>query len=395
MLIIPFHPSPMGGAELQAVKLAKKLTADGSNVFIVTSAVEGEKAEDSYEGIPVYRVKRLFEKPEPKQSDEKKVVKIEFEKNRKENFTVQTKKSIFAVPNYFAFYFRVLFLLRSKKLKVNIVYVPMVEWIGYIGTLIASRIKAKVFIKDSTMNGVSNLLRYPFGARMHSTIVKNANFIAMTNVIRKNFVAAGINENRIFNVPNGVPLPAKPDRNNISRNKFVFVGNLYQQPAKGVDILLKAWKIVLSQRSGLQLEIIGDGAVPEYHDYVRQLGISDNVAFLGKRKDIPQLLDNAYAFVLPSRREGMSNALLEAMSRGLPCIATDISGSRDLLSDGISGLVVPVENEEILAEKIIYLYDNPELAGSMGVEARKTIENGFTQDQVSAKYADVFKNALS
>jgi glycosyltransferase involved in cell wall biosynthesis len=391
MLIIPFHPAPMGGAELQAVKLAKKLIADGNDVFIVTIAMEGEKNEGTYDGIKVFRVKQLFDTSSLKSSaPPKKTVKIEYEKNRKENFTVQTKKSALALPNYFVFFFRVLQLVRSKHLRVDIIYSPIVEWVAYIATLLASRMKVKAYIKDSTMNGVANILRYPLGKSMHSTIVTKGNFIAMTRAIRHNFLAAGIAEDRIFMIPNGVALPAPRNRDNVDRSKFIFVGNLYQQPAKGIDILLKAWKTVLLQRPQVRLDIVGDGATPEYHDYVKAIGIQSGVAFLGKRKDIPDLLSHSYAFILPSRREGMSNALLEAMSLGVPCIATDISGSQDLIIHNQNGMLVPVEDEDALAAAIIQLYDNPSAADKMGVEARKTIEQGYTQEIVSAKYVKAF-----
>lgn len=395
MLIVPFHPAPMGGAELQATNVARRLKSNGNDVFIVTIAMKGQAAEDNFEGIKVFRVKQLFDLSAVKRPSAKKKVKIEYEKNRTENFAVQTKKSVFALLNYFFFFINVLRLLRSKNLNVDIIYTPIVEWVGYIATLLALRLKKTVFIKDSTMNGVSSLLRYPMGSRMHATIVKEANFIAMTHAIQRNFLAAGIARSRTFQIPNGVALSEKPDRTNVNRNTFIFVGNLYQQPAKGVDILLKAWKMVTWKYPQMQLQIVGDGATQEYHDYVKEIGIENNVSFLGKRKDIPQLFSHAYAFVLPSRREGMSNALLEAMSSGLPCIATDISGNQDLIVHGRNGLLVPVEDEESLAKAIIEMYEDQAFATQAGIEARRTIENGYTQDQVAARYEDAFFAAIA
>ncbi|MBK7649501.1 MAG: glycosyltransferase [Flammeovirgaceae bacterium] len=84
------------------------------------------------------------------------------------------------------------------------------------------------------------------------------------------------------------------------------------------------------------------GHLASYQEYIIRLGIQHNVHFKGKQSQFQNDLLESMAFILPSRREGMSNALLEAMSLGVTCIATDISGNQDLLRNKINGLLVPL-----------------------------------------------------
>ena len=91
------------------------------------------------------------------------------------------------------------------------------------------------------------------------------------------------------------------------------------------------------------------------------------------RKDIFDCIRTARLFVLPSDFEGMPNALMEAMSLGLPCVSADCrpGGARTLIEDGVNGLIVPMRNPQAMAEKIEYLLNNPEQAERVAKEARK------------------------
>jgi glycosyltransferase involved in cell wall biosynthesis len=251
----------------------------------------------------------------------------------------------------------------------------------------------KVVVKDSTVNGITNLLRYPFGKSMQRVIIGNSIFVAMTQAIKKNYIISGIKENNIYLIPNGVDVPTIQwtHKNN---ERFVFVGNLYQQPAKGVDVLLKAWKMVIKQIPDVQLDIIGNGNIEAYNNYVKTLGIANNVRFLGKQTEVQKYLVESRAFILPSRREGMSNALLEAMALGMPCIATNISGSQDLIQPFLNGMLLPAEDEIALTEAIVYIYKNSLKAQLMGKEARVAIEKGYAFNIVAEKYFQLFTSKL-
>jgi glycosyltransferase involved in cell wall biosynthesis len=152
--------------------------------------------------------------------------------------------------------------------------------------------------------------------------------------------------------------------------------------------------MVVAEIPEAELFIIGDGDLPAYSRYVIELGISDKVHFLGKQTSVDEHLLESAAFILPSRREGMSNALLEAMALGVPCIATNISGNCDLIDNNVNGLLIPVEDEHSLAVAVAYIFNNPKTAEKMGLEARKTILGGYDFKTVSDKYFRVFVDLI-
>lgn len=391
ILTMSFHPSPMGGSEIQAARLAKELQKEGVEVSVLTLAQKGQVKYDDFEGIPVFRI-RLFLSPffygVGKKARNTQVT-INYQRNDPKNFQISGRKSPIGLLNYLIFFLNALYYL--KRSRFTVIYVPTIEWLAYVGVMLGRRLDKPVVVKDSTMNGLTSILRYPLGGHMRKAICESAYFIAMTSAIRKAITMAGVPENRINDIPNGIFLrPASIRHPN--PNKFVFVGNLTQQPAKGIDILLKAWKIVILELPYAELSIIGDGNIEQYKTIAEDLGISKHVHFMGKLANFENHLMESMAFILPSRREGMSNALLEAMALGVTCIATDISGNQDLIIHGVNGLLVPTEREEAIADAVKYVFLNQSKAIAMGIEARKTIEAGFTLSSVSERYKKLFQS---
>src|SRR5262249_9884403 len=150
--------------------------------------------------------------------------------------------------------------------------------------------------------------------------------------------------------------------------------------SKGIDVLLHAWKRMMSTsaewREHLKprLRLVGDGGLrPQLEIMATELGIQDSVEVLGSRSDVVDLLQQAWGFVLPSRNEGMPNALLEAMACGLPCIATRVSGSEDLITDGLNGILLEPEEPVQMAYALRSLIEDSELAQRLGQEGRATV----------------------
>jgi glycosyltransferase involved in cell wall biosynthesis len=140
--------------------------------------------------------------------------------------------------------------------------------------------------------------------------------------------------------------------------------------------------------------VAGEGDLNKYEEYAEKLGIKRNVQFLGKRSDLDQLYATANLFVLPSRREGMSNALLEAMMNGLPCVATNISGNQDIIETGVNGLLVPPADVEALATAILKMLKDQPLAESMGKRGRETILEHFDISSVATQYRSVYNQMI-
>ncbi|MCI5114948.1 MAG: glycosyltransferase family 4 protein [Candidatus Electrothrix sp. AW1] len=138
------------------------------------------------------------------------------------------------------------------------------------------------------------------------------------------------------------------------------VGRLTYQ--KGLDVLLKAWELLGSDKSGWRLRIVGDGE--EYAKLIRlakELEIVDSVVVAGQSKKIENEYRNASIYVMSSRWEGLPMTLLEAQRFGLPCVSTDcMTGPREILSCN-NGLLVPVEDPVALAQGLKKVMENPEL----------------------------------
>lgn len=146
---------------------------------------------------------------------------------------------------------------------------------------------------------------------------------------------------------------------------------------KRQDILLKAFEIVVNKYPFMRLSFLGKGGdLNQLKQLTRNLGIEKNVSFCGSVNDVPKRLINSKMFVLSSDYEGISNALIEAMSVGLPCISTDTSpgGARVLIDDGINGFIVPCSDYEALANRIIYYIEHPLVADSHGQKAKEIVD---------------------
>jgi glycosyltransferase involved in cell wall biosynthesis len=149
-----------------------------------------------------------------------------------------------------------------------------------------------------------------------------------------------------------------------------FVGRL--QPEKGVDVLLQAATTVLAVVPQASFVIIGDGPLlPTLEEQAGQLGLSSRVRFLGFRADVPRLLTQLSAVVIPSRNEGTPLVLLEAMSAGVPVVASAVGGIQDVLRQGKEGLLVAPDDPAALADALCSLLLDPERMRSMGEAGRQ------------------------
>lgn len=200
-------------------------------------------------------------------------------------------------------------------------------------------------------------------------------------------------------IPNGVEIerfhPVTTAPANTQRSQTVVCVSKARYE-KGLDMLIHAWHIVQPAVPGARLIIVGDGPVlTQLKNIVQLLNIADSIEFTGLQSDVPAQLQRGTIGVLPSRWEGMPNALLEAMASGLACVATRVSGSEDLIQSGKNGLLVEVDDYEGMAQALTTLLQDPALVENYGAAARSTIEEHYALDHVLHMYTDVYYNLLT
>jgi sugar transferase (PEP-CTERM/EpsH1 system associated) len=189
-----------------------------------------------------------------------------------------------------------------------------------------------------------------------------------------------------FPSPEERPLPSEGRR-------AIHVGRLIR--LKDQFTLLRATRLVIDRAPDFRLDIVGDGPVRgELESLTAELGLQEHVSFLGLRKDVRALLPAAEFFVLTSLSEGLSISILEAMAAGLSVVATDVGGNREVVADKVTGLLVPAQAPQALAEAMLAVHNDPELARRMGLASRARVKDEFDVRVVCARYEKLYSALL-
>jgi len=217
-------------------------------------------------------------------------------------------------------------------------------------------------------------------------IWKNASAIIANSAGLRDLALAFDSRFEIPVIPNGVDLDkySVPERD-WSSPRLLSVGRIVRQ--KGLDLGLQA----LSQLKDLDWHwsIAGDGPQLEnLKSLAVELGIADRVHFLGwqSREELTKQYQNANIFLFPSRHEGMPNAVLEAMSTGLPVVATRIAGSEELVIEAETGFLVQTENVDELRPSLRRILVDPNLRKKMGLASRRRVEENYSWKNVAEQY---------
>ena len=168
-------------------------------------------------------------------------------------------------------------------------------------------------------------------------------------------------------------------------------------PIKGQETFIKACKKVI-ERHEATFVIVGEVQDDEYYrqcqGLVHELGLAKNIRFVGYAKDLLEWYHKVDVFVLPSLWEGIPLALLEAMSCGLPCVASEVGGVPDILSGTNAGYVVPPSEPDVLASRICELLENEKLRTAMGTRARELVKSKYTLRETAHKILGVYLEVL-
>jgi glycosyltransferase involved in cell wall biosynthesis len=225
---------------------------------------------------------------------------------------------------------------------------------------------------------------------------------AVSNQVRQHCIEVDrVDPARVQTIYNGLDLSAWDTTSRPARAPgkvlVTTVGNIRR--VKGHDVFIHAAAAITPRFPNVSFSIAGDVLDPAYfaelQTLVRDLGLTDHFSFDGGVADLRTHLAAAHIFVLPSRSEGFSNALVEAMAASLPVVATNVGGNAEAVQDGISGFLVPSENPAALAEAIVRLLANPDLAKTMGSVGKNLATERFTTETMMRRISDAYGTLLS
>ncbi len=180
---------------------------------------------------------------------------------------------------------------------------------------------------------------------------------------------------------NGVSIPSI-SKQSIKKKIILSVGSL--TPKKSHRVLIEAFSFLANDFSDYSLNIIGTGVLEnDLKLLVENKNLRDRVNFLGNisHDNMGSYYERSEIFVLSSNQEGCPNVLLEAMSYGLPSVATSVGAIPEIITDGVSGFIVPKNSPQLLSEAISKLIVSEELRNRMGIEGRKSITNNFSDEK--------------
>jgi len=241
----------------------------------------------------------------------------------------------------------------------------------------------------------SDVYNFPTKSIFHrlllKIILKSATAIASTSECMLKKTLDIYNHNKTFVTPFGINenifLPNRVQKES-EKNTNIVLGTVKSLSHEyGIDTLIEAFSLIIKSkkiRHSLILEITGGGPkARDYHELAEELGVSDRVVFYGKvaHEDVPKMINRLDIFVALSRIESFGVAILEASSCGLPVVVSDADGPKEVVKDGITGVIVPKNNPAAAAEALERLVLNPKLREQMGQAGRKLVLGNYTWEK--------------
>ena len=378
VMVIRLFTPWRGGTQSQAQRLARALIDQGVDVRIVTGWwFRGTPREETIDGVPVFRHHTLWE-----------------------GFGIRGLRTIAGFLSIGTLWWH----LWRRRDSYDVIHVHGLSYHTFAASIAGGRLGKPTLAKLANSGPASDIRKMRAGRhlvlsrRMLPGALRCDRLVALTGTVERELLEAGVPGERIVSIPNGID-PGPEIVRDLARlrrpARVMFVGRLH--PQKGVDVLLRAAAALRARRpqQDVRFELVGDG--PSRVELIalgRDLGLDGQVRFHGDRDDVATLLGAADVFVLPSRAEGISNALLEAMAAGLPVVATAIPGNTDVISDGRDGILVEAEDPASLADGIERLLDDGDLRARLGREARRTIASRFTIDRVADRYRELYEELI-
>jgi len=252
-----------------------------------------------------------------------------------------------------------------------------------------------------TVHGYPDVASYLVSGIFANRLVDEV--ICVSDAERKKAETYGWSKAKLSVIHNGVPTPQVQDEPcriranwNIPETAYVIGTIARLERAKGIKYLIAAMPRVISRYPNTVLMIVGDGSKrSELSSLSLELGIAENVIFTGQLQDPSPILSIMDVFVLPSLREALGIAILEAMAFSLPVVATCVGGIPEAVIHNETGILLPPGNSEAMASALINLLENPAMRKAYGSAGKKRFLEHFTDSAMARQTLAVYRRALA
>ncbi len=362
LLVLDQFPKTLGGGERVVLKLASLLPKYGYRVSILTFSVHPASTALDSPPCPIYvlPLERTYDST---------ALRAALDLRR--------------------------FLKRENVQIVQTFFESSDIWAGLVTKTVA---KTKLIWSRRDM-GILRTRKHKIAYRLMAD-VPDAVF-AVSEQVRQHCIEMDrINPTRVQTIHNGLDLsdwgtsfsPTKTP----GKDLVTTVGNIRR--VKGHDVFIRAAAAIVPRFPAVSFTIAGEVLEPGYfaelQALVRDLNLSDHFHFIGGVTDLHKHLSAADIFVLPSRSEGFSNAIVEAMAASLPVVATKVGGNAEAVKDGVSGFLIPSDDAAALSTAIIRLLSDPSQARAMGLAGKAIAEENFTIEAMMKRITDAYRNLL-
>lgn len=384
LCIAQYHPI-VGGAERQAHALARGLIQRGHEVVVLTRWHKGWPRRETVDGVPVRRGIRT----------------VNFGPLYTLTYTSGVARALLEYRGW-----------------ADVIHITNIYLEAFVAVATRRWHRLPVVLRPACAGYYGDLARlerfrvwpvYPGPAKISvrkfvRLITRGDAFVVSSRELRAELMGAGFPADRILHIPNGVD----PDRfrpasdaageraalNLPAGPLVIFAGRL--DPQKGLDTLITAVEPLLRATPELRVLLLGDGPLRgDLEARIRHADLADRILLHGIVADVAAYLRSADVFVLPSVGEGMPNALLEAMATGLPCVASEIGGCRDVIDDGQTGLLVPPGDAGALRATLEHLLRSPALRHRLGTAAREEVVARLGLERMVDRYEACYRAVIA
>lgn len=372
------------GQAIQLERIGRQLRNKGVKFFVVSYRFEGLSAYEERDGVKVHRISP--------------------------SLPGKLGTVLFNIRSFLA-----MFRFRDS---FDILHVHSIA-IGKYGAMLAARMMGKKTVFEMTLVDSDDpkaiKKNSPAPAVEMSFFNMFDKYFAISEALAKSYEDMGLPENKLWRLAKGVdtelyspPADKKPIRRELGLPEdpplVVFVGAVMVR--KGVDVLMDAWKKVSAENADAVLVVVGPDTFDEVQSHLNDFArdtkemvkkvLEGRVVFTGMTDKVPEYLRASDIYVFPSRAEGMPASPLEALSCGLPVVLAPMQGiAEQVIENGKSGIIVPQDDVDALAEALLGLLREPERAAELGRRARDRALERFSVEKAAEALIGYYREMLS